>query len=396
MIILGSLSRLDNSFRRWSNSGDDPAPGTHACRGNSALTLAHSVSPPLKEPAPIALYDLGDEPAPAFLPSLPETFLQDAARHITSMQIAVDTHDATALAHMAHVLACSSATMGALNMVELCQALQRLGRAGTVADARPLVVRLTGEFAREHQALHSLRRPCNKKRQGTSMLRHLKQTCLVIHHVTLNKCRCIHPDISWLIFCTTTRLAVTKHPGAVPPPYRGLRPWTSRCAPRLAGLPVMLCIVDTAGQAQCHHQDGILTCRPGVPDGAVCPGGTKRLLSACQDASQCVFGAVPVPQDAFGLLLLELRPPLFEVPRHTVVEGVILSASSREVSPAEYARLQGVIQALGHGLAPTTPQNHEPFPGTVRTACMAHPCQFARSTIQLTPRASKTVAATRP
>ena len=73
-------------------------------------------------------------------------------------------------------------------------------------------------------------------------------------------------------------------------------------------LPVMLCVVDTAGQAQCHHRDGILTCRPGAADGAVCPGGAKRLLSSCQDASPCVFGAVPVPPDAFGLLLLELHP----------------------------------------------------------------------------------------
>src|SRR5215510_93427 len=80
------------------------------------------------------------------------------------------------------------------------------------------------------------------------------------------------------------------------------------------GMPVMLCIVDSAGQAQCHHQDGILICRPGVAGGAVCPGGSKRFLSSCPDASQCVFDAVPVPPDAFGLLLLEIRPPLFGVP----------------------------------------------------------------------------------
>jgi PAS domain S-box-containing protein len=111
-----------------------------------------SLSPPPQMPARLALHDLGDEQEPAFLPSLTETFLQDAARHITGLQMALDTHDATALVHTAQVLASSSATVGALSMVELCQALQYLGRAGTVADAWPLVAKLTGEFARVQQA----------------------------------------------------------------------------------------------------------------------------------------------------------------------------------------------------------------------------------------------------
>jgi hypothetical protein len=227
------------------------------------------------------------------------------------------------------------------------------------------------------------------------MGRYMQQTFLVIRQEAWHKCRSLRPNILGQFLILLLGLLLLNIPAsATSSPWSETLDIVVSTAP--LGIPVMLCIVDTAGQAQCHHQDGILSCRPGIPDGAVCPGGAKRLLSACQYASHCVFGAVPVPQDAFGLLLLELRPPLFEVPRHTMVEGVILSAPSRAVSPAEHARLQGVIHALGHGLAPTTPQSQEPFPGTVRTTCVDRPCQFARSTIQLTPRASKTAAATRP
>ena len=67
-----------------------PAPGSARmpeAEPQLSAPAADSLSPPLKGPALIALYDLGDEPEPAFLPSLTETFLQDAARHITSLQI---------------------------------------------------------------------------------------------------------------------------------------------------------------------------------------------------------------------------------------------------------------------------------------------------------------------
>jgi hypothetical protein len=227
------------------------------------------------------------------------------------------------------------------------------------------------------------------------MLRHMRQTSLVIRPWAWDKCRSTRQNILGQCLVLLLGLLLLSSPASATSAS-----WSETLdiavSMASARVPVMLCIVDTAGQAQCHHQEGILTCRQGVADGAVCPGGAKRLLSSCQDASQCVFGAVPVPPDAFGLLLLELHPPLFEVPRHRVVEGVILSASSMEVSPTEHARLQGALHALGRGLAPTTPQTQEPFPGIVRTTCVDRPCQFARSTIQLTPRTSKIEAATQP
>jgi PAS domain S-box-containing protein len=114
---------------------------------------ARSLSPPLEVPARTALHDRGYEQEPACLPGRIEPFLHDAAHHITRLQLALDTYDATEIEHTAHVLASRSAAVGARNMAELCHALQRLGRTATVAEAGPLVAQLTDEFARVQQAL---------------------------------------------------------------------------------------------------------------------------------------------------------------------------------------------------------------------------------------------------
>jgi hypothetical protein len=227
------------------------------------------------------------------------------------------------------------------------------------------------------------------------MMTPMRQTDCVIRPGAWGTCRGIRLTILGRPFALLLGLLVLSTPvRATSTPWEEI--WDITVSTAAPGSSVMLCIVDTAGQAQCHHQDGILRCHPGITDGAVCPGAAKRLLASCPDASPCVFGAVSVPPDAFGLLLLALRPPLFGVPRHTVVEGAILSAFSRGVSPVEHTRLQEALHALGRGLAPAIPEANNPVPGTGRTACVDHPCQFARSTIQLTPRASKTVAVTRP
>ena len=51
----------------------------------------------------------------------------------------------------------------------------------------------------------------------------------------------------------------------------------------LQGLPVMLCIVDTAGQAQCHHQKASLpVAKASLMERYVL---VEAALSSCQDAS---------------------------------------------------------------------------------------------------------------
>ena len=89
---------LQAIIQQWGR----PAPGSARvpeAEPQVSAPAADSLSPPLEGPALIALHALGDEQDPACLSSLTGTFLQDAARHITSLDMALDTHDAAALAH---------------------------------------------------------------------------------------------------------------------------------------------------------------------------------------------------------------------------------------------------------------------------------------------------------
>jgi PAS domain S-box-containing protein len=151
---------LQAILQQWGQAASGSARGPEAGL-QLAAPAAGSFFPPLEVPTRRALHDRGDEPDPACLPPCIETFLQDATRQITRLQLALDTRDATALEATACDLAARSATVGALTLVELCHALQRLGHAGTVAEARPLVTQLTGECARVQQALHRVGTACS-------------------------------------------------------------------------------------------------------------------------------------------------------------------------------------------------------------------------------------------
>jgi CheY-like chemotaxis protein len=150
---------LQAMVQQWGR----PAPGNVRAPETAphhSAPATGSLSPLVEVPTLRALHTLGDEPEPAFLPSHSETFLQDAARALLHLQLALDTHDATALADTAHILASRSAAVGALTLVELCHVLQRLGRAGTVAEARPLVTQLRSECAQVQQALQRAAAVC--------------------------------------------------------------------------------------------------------------------------------------------------------------------------------------------------------------------------------------------
>src|SRR5262245_43099179 len=183
------------------------------------------------------------------------------------------------------------------------------------------------------------------------MMRHMRQTYRVIRSGAWDKCYGLYQKILDRFFVILLGLLLLSIPASATSSH-----WseTLDIAMSIAptGMPVMLCIVDSTGQAQCHHQDGILICRPGVAGGAVCPGGAKQFLSSCPDASQCVFDAVPVPPDAFGLLLLEIRPPLFGVQGQMVLWEVFLSPPSRDWSLVSTCRPQRPYTGLGPDLPP--------------------------------------------
>lgn len=128
----------------------------------------------------------------------------------------------------------------------------------------------------------------------------------------------------------------------------GLAAIGSPPAPR-APRDLMICVVDLRGEARCHHRGGALRSRARAGT-ATCAGAELPLRSRCEGAGGCVFRGVPVPSGAFGLLVVELRPPVLGVPRHVVVDAAAVAGSPR-TRDADVAPLRGAVGALARCLA---------------------------------------------
>jgi hypothetical protein len=166
----------------------------------------------------------------------------------------------------------------------------------------------------------------------------------------------------------------------------------SRVAPSPRNL--MLCIVDEHGEAQCHHQAGVLTARADATRGAAtCPGADAQLRSPCEGAAGCLFPAVPVPGAAFGLLVVELRPLVFGAPRHVVVDRAIVSAGRGSGRAVDTRRLTESLGTLGRCLAPTAGAETEAtrLAPLDRSACEGDFCGLRRTRLKLTPCGEPTI-----
>jgi two-component system sensor histidine kinase/response regulator len=82
-----------------------------------------------------------------------DCFLTRAPADLASLGAAVERGDATAVYHVAHRLKGAAATIGSPGMVEVCQELEGLARAGALAPAGELHGCLEQEFARVTSAL---------------------------------------------------------------------------------------------------------------------------------------------------------------------------------------------------------------------------------------------------
>jgi CheY-like chemotaxis protein/HPt (histidine-containing phosphotransfer) domain-containing protein len=88
-----------------------------------------------------------------FLGMLVDCFLTRAPADLARLGAAVERGDATAIYHVAHRLKGAAATIGSPGMVEVCQELEALARAGALAPARELLCCLEHEFGRVTSAL---------------------------------------------------------------------------------------------------------------------------------------------------------------------------------------------------------------------------------------------------
>ena len=92
----------------------------------------------------------------ALVGRLAECFLARAPADLADLRVAVQRGDATAVAQIAHRLKGAAGTLGSAGLVDLCQELEALARAGALPPADDLLWRLEQEFDRVTSALDAL------------------------------------------------------------------------------------------------------------------------------------------------------------------------------------------------------------------------------------------------
>jgi hypothetical protein len=144
---------------------------------------------------------------------------------------------------------------------------------------------------------------------------------------------------------------------------------------------VVLCVLDTTGQARCHGKDGVLS---GTIDGSlasVCGIADRRLASPCA-AGDCVFRGAASRTEVLGLIVLDARPPLFGMPRHRLVDATVLSPAPPPTPLTE--EMARAVERVARCFAPSgeTPEG-PPAQVLFRRGCASSPCRLQHSSLQL-------------
>ena len=90
---------------------------------------------------------------PDVLAEVLELFLQEVPRRIAKLRAAWAAGDAAELHKAAHSLKGSAGNIGAQALYAVCCQLDDRGLAGDLADAKPLIDALVGEYARVEVAI---------------------------------------------------------------------------------------------------------------------------------------------------------------------------------------------------------------------------------------------------
>lgn len=100
---------------------------------------------------------LGEDFSQAWL-ELITSYLEDAAKQLEQLHLAIREENATLLEKSAHILKSSSASMGAQRLSQLCQEAETIGRSGSTLSAVPLMDKLSREYERVRAALEQERK----------------------------------------------------------------------------------------------------------------------------------------------------------------------------------------------------------------------------------------------
>jgi HPt (histidine-containing phosphotransfer) domain-containing protein len=96
---------------------------------------------------------IGRNGRPDFMDRIVTLFLLTAPRLIKELEIASEAVEITALHRASHSLRPCSATVGALSLATLCEALETLARSGSVPNPTARVAAIAREYKRVEAAL---------------------------------------------------------------------------------------------------------------------------------------------------------------------------------------------------------------------------------------------------
>ncbi len=92
------------------------------------------------------LKELVDEDDPDFLIELLEDYMDNSEENLKAIRYAIQAKDTVTVVRTAHTLKGASSNIGAVNMTELSDQLEHLGRGKTLEGAVELIDQLEGEF----------------------------------------------------------------------------------------------------------------------------------------------------------------------------------------------------------------------------------------------------------
>jgi PAS domain S-box-containing protein len=104
-----------------------------------------------------SLKDMVGDDDPAIMIDLIDSYLTDAPPLLATIYQAVEQGDAKNLYMAAHTLKSTSATLGALQLANLCRQLETMGRTSIMTDSSAVIVQLSLEYDKVKAALHQER-----------------------------------------------------------------------------------------------------------------------------------------------------------------------------------------------------------------------------------------------
>lgn len=157
---------------------------------------------------------------------------------------------------------------------------------------------------------------------------------------------------------------------------------------------VMICIVGADGEARCHHRGGVSPAKVHATGRATCTAASRARSSPCPGGVGCLFAKVSVPSEAFGLLVLKLVPPLFGVPRNSVIDTALVSGARPSASGSARPSADGepigpALRALARCLAPPGAGHPPAVRALDRAACETRACELRQSLVTLAPHHPK-------